>query len=109
MNFNILGDFQKNKYFWGYEDFVDISLGSSQKWIIVTRGGSICNENPAFITPSTNTSGFYTICKTKDQSVSVIMVNETLFIFPNIISYRLFKKHTYINCIYFSQNCKDLY
>ena len=24
--------FQKNKYFWGYEDFVDIFLGSSENW-----------------------------------------------------------------------------
>ena len=31
-------DFQKNEYFGGYEDFVDITLGSSQKWIIFTRG-----------------------------------------------------------------------
>ena len=28
------GGFQKNKYFSGYEDFVDIFLGSSQNWII---------------------------------------------------------------------------
>ena len=27
LNFNIFGGFQKNKYFWGYEDFVDIFLG----------------------------------------------------------------------------------
>ena len=26
--------FQKNEYFWGYEDFVDIFLGSSQNWTI---------------------------------------------------------------------------
>ena len=31
LNFNIFGDFQKNEYFWGYEDFVDIFGGSSQK------------------------------------------------------------------------------
>ena len=24
LNFNIFGGFQKNEYFWGYEDFVDI-------------------------------------------------------------------------------------
>ena len=42
------------------------------------RGGSICNENP-FITPPTNALGFYVICQTKDQSVAVIMVHETLF------------------------------
>ena len=30
LNFNILGGFQKYHYFWGYEDFVDISL---QNWI----------------------------------------------------------------------------
>ena len=42
------------------------------------EGGSICNENP-FITPSTNALGIYAICQTKDQSVSDIMVGETLF------------------------------
>ena len=42
------------------------------------EGGSICNENP-FITPSINALGFYAICQTKDQSVAVIMVYETLF------------------------------
>ena len=44
----------------------------------VYEGGSICNENP-FITPATNALGFYVICQTKDQSVAVIMVHETLF------------------------------
>ena len=24
LNFNIFGGFQKNEYFWGYEDFVEI-------------------------------------------------------------------------------------
>ena len=32
LNFNIFGDFQKNEYFLGYENFVDILLGSSQNW-----------------------------------------------------------------------------
>ena len=34
LNFNIFGGFQKNKYFLGYEDFVDSFLGSSQNWTI---------------------------------------------------------------------------
>ena len=34
LNFNIFGGFQKNKYFFGYEDFVDIFFGSSQNWTI---------------------------------------------------------------------------
>ena len=34
MNLNIIGGFKKNKYFLGYEDFVDIFLGSSQNWTI---------------------------------------------------------------------------
>ena len=34
LNFNIFGGFQKNKYFFGYEDFVDIFGGSSQIWTI---------------------------------------------------------------------------
>ena len=42
------------------------------------EGGSICNENP-FITPSTNALGYHAICQTKNQSVAVIMVHETLF------------------------------
>ena len=32
LNFNIFGGFQQNEYFLGYEDFVDIFLGSSQNW-----------------------------------------------------------------------------
>ena len=28
--FNIFGGFQQNEYFWRYENFVDIHLGSSQ-------------------------------------------------------------------------------
>ena len=40
--------------------------------------GSICNENP-FMAPSTIALGFHAICPTKDQSVAVIMVHETLF------------------------------
>ena len=72
----------------------------------IYEGGSICNENP-FITPSTNVLGFYAICQMKDQSVAVIMVHRTLFYLPNLISYRLFKKHTNIHCIYFPPNCKD--
>ena len=31
LNFNILG-FSENEYFLGYEDFVDIVLGSLQNW-----------------------------------------------------------------------------
>ena len=34
LNFNIFGGFQKNKYFLGYEGFVDIFLGSSQNMTI---------------------------------------------------------------------------
>ena len=34
LNFNIFWGFQKNEYFWGYEDFVDIFWGSSQNWTI---------------------------------------------------------------------------
>ena len=42
----------------------------------IYEGGSICNENP-FITPSTNALGLYAICQTKDQSIAVIMVQES--------------------------------
>ena len=42
------------------------------------EGGSICNENP-IITPSINALGFYAICQTKDQSVAVKTVYNTLF------------------------------
>ena len=34
LNFNIFWGFQKNKYFWGYENLVDIFWGSSQNWTI---------------------------------------------------------------------------
>ena len=34
LNFDIFLSFQKNKYFWGDENFVDIFLGSSQNWTI---------------------------------------------------------------------------
>ena len=39
LNFNNFWGFQKNEFFWGYEDFVDIFLGSSQNWTIF-RGNS---------------------------------------------------------------------
>ena len=42
------------------------------------EGGSICNENP-FITLSTNGLGFYAICQTKDQSIAIIIMQESLF------------------------------
>ena len=32
LNFNIFGGFEKNEYFFGYKDFVDTFLGSSQNW-----------------------------------------------------------------------------
>ena len=34
LNFIIFWGFQKNEYFFWYEDFVDIFLGSSQNWTI---------------------------------------------------------------------------
>ena len=70
------------------------------------EGGSICNENP-FITPSTNALGFYAICQTKDQSVAVIIVHETLFSHSNLKSYILLTQHTNIHYLYFPPNCKD--
>ena len=70
------------------------------------EGGSICNENP-FITPSINVLRFYAICQTKDQSVAVIMVYETLFYLSKFNKLQtFFKKHTNIHCIYFPPNCK---
>ena len=67
-------------------NFVDRSKAMLLLWILFViylsrlsyEGGSICNENP-FITPSTNALGSYAICQTKDQSVAVKMVHETLF------------------------------
>ena len=35
LNFDIFGGFQKNSYFWGYEDFVNIFWGSSQNCTIL--------------------------------------------------------------------------
>ena len=34
LNFDIFGGFQKNECSFGYEDFVDIFLGSSQNWAV---------------------------------------------------------------------------
>ena len=34
LNFNIFWGFQKSEYILGYEDFVDMFLGSSQNWTI---------------------------------------------------------------------------
>ena len=31
-NFNIFGGFEKNEYFWEYEDFVDFFGGLTQNW-----------------------------------------------------------------------------
>ena len=59
------------------------------KYYIRGGGGSIFNENP-FITPSTNALEFYAICQTKDQGVSVIMVQETLFYLFKFIKLRTF-------------------
>ena len=50
----------------------------------IYEGGSICNANP-FITPSTNALGFNAICQTKDLSVAVIMVHETLLYPPQTL------------------------
>ena len=63
------------------------------------EGGSICNENP-FITPSTNVLGFNDICQTKDQSVTVIMVHETLFYLFKFNMLQAFLKSTLIYTAY---------
>ena len=55
----------------------------------IYEGGSICNENP-FITPSTNALGFCAIYQTKDQSIAVIMVQETLFYLSKLIKLQTF-------------------
>ena len=35
MNFNIFGGFQKNEYFWGYENFTDIFWGHPKIEIVL--------------------------------------------------------------------------
>ena len=60
------------------------------------EGGSICNEN-GFITLSTNVLGFFTICQTKDQSVAIIMVHETLFNLSKFNKLQTFLKSTLIH------------
>ena len=89
----------------GQKIIIIVKLYFTVQGLLYERG-SICNENP-FIPPSTNALGFYAICQTKDQSVAVIMVRKHYFIFPNLISYRLSKKHTNIHCLYFPSNSKD--
>ena len=67
------------------------------------EGGSICNENP-FITSSTNVLGIYAICQTKDQSVAVIMVHETLFYLSKCNKVQTFQKvHKYTLHIFSSE------
>ena len=56
----------------------DQIFGIINLWNDEYEGGSICNENQV-ITPSTNALGTYAICQTKDQSVAIKMVHETLF------------------------------
>ena len=63
----------------------------TMKISLMYEGGSICNETP-FITPSTNALGSYVICQTKDQSVAVIMVHETLFYVSKINKLQTFLK-----------------
>ena len=62
------------------ERIINIRLGPCLSYELSLRGGggSICNEN-SIITLSTNALGLYAICQTKDQSVAVILVHETLF------------------------------
>ena len=53
------------------------------------EGGSMCNETP-YITPSINALGFYAICQTKDQSVAVKLVYETLFYLSKLNKFQTF-------------------
>ena len=55
-----------------------LKIANTAKGGYLYEGGSICNDNP-FIAPSINVIEFYAICLTKDQSVTVIMVHESLF------------------------------
>ena len=55
------------------------------------EGGSICNENLS-ITPSTNELGFNAISQTKDKSVVVLMVHETLFYLSKFNKLQTFEK-----------------
>ena len=45
--------------------------------------------------------------QTKNQSLAIFKVHKSFFIFPNLISYRLFKKVTHTHYIYFPPNCKE--
>ena len=66
-------------------------------------GVSICNEN-LFTTPSTN--ALYAKRKIKASLLQWCM-KQYFIIQKKKISYRLFKKHTNIHCLYFPPNCKD--
>ena len=63
------------------------------------EGGSICNEN-TFITPSINALEVYAICQTKDQSLAVMMVYETLFHLSKFNKLQTFLKITLIYTAY---------
>ena len=68
-------------------------------------GGSICNEN-TFITPSPYALGFYTIFKTKDQSIALHMVYKPLCYLSNLFRLQALKIHTHSHCVNFPPDCK---
>ena len=68
--------------------FTEYAALISTNHTLTYEGGSICNENP-FMSSSTNALGFYAICKTKDQSMAV-MVQGVLFYLSKFI-----KLHTF--------------
>ena len=45
LNFHFVLGFQKNEYFLGYDDFVDIFLGSSKNWTFLCILGSFFKAN----------------------------------------------------------------
>ena len=61
----------------------------------VYEGGSIYNGNTP-ITPPKKALEFYTICGTKDQGLTFLMVYKTLFYVSYLLRYRLVKQaHIY--------------
>ena len=58
--FNILGGFQKSEYILGYEDFVDIFGGSSQKWTVL---GVISMHLGSFLKVKVQIGGIFLVAK----------------------------------------------
>ena len=61
------------------------------------------------ITLSTNVSGFYTICQTKYQSLTIQMVHKPLIYLSNFLVIYTLKNTPYTLYIFFPPDCKETF